>query len=63
MSNDSAQWAGGVEPVAIHCRACDNDMLSPVILSLPLSVQMCHNCGVIGEFYVVDNRRVIPCVG
>lgn len=52
----------GVDTVAIHCRACGTTMLALVIQCIPLAEQSCPLCGVIGDYFVVDCKRIIRCV-
>jgi predicted RNA-binding Zn-ribbon protein involved in translation (DUF1610 family) len=53
----------GVDTVAIHCRACGTTMLAQIVQSVKLCAHPCPLCGIVGEFFVVDNRRVIRGVG
>jgi hypothetical protein len=49
----------GVDTMAIHCRACGTTMIALIVQAVKLCAHPCPLCGVVGEFYVVDNTRVI----
>jgi hypothetical protein len=60
IDNNPAQ---GVDPVAIHCRTCGTTMLALLVQGITLPEHICPLCGAQGDFYVVDNTRVIRGVG
>lgn len=49
----------GVDTMAIHCRACGTTMLALILQDVLLRDQTCPLCGDVGEFFVVDNTRMI----